>query len=156
MKKFFSMMVAALMLVCMTACSTEIDKECGKIAEAMLADNAEQVATLTDAVYAKKADCESRNLADLSLAYNYLANKATDNATRLDYINKLIDCYNAALAKDADNTKKCYEVAKVDMASIVKQYEDMIPQFEQAIAAEQQAAEEGAVEESSEEESTEE
>lgn len=151
MKKIFSIIVASLMMVCMTACSTEIDKECGKIADAMVADNVEEVATLTDAVYAKMANCESRNLADLSLAYNYLANKSTDNTTRLDYIKKVIECYNAAMAKDADNTKKCYEVAKVDMANIVKQYEDMIPQFEQLVSAEQQQAAEGSAEETTEE-----
>lgn len=145
MKKLLSIVAGAL-CIAMASCATEMDKECSKIAEAMKAGNMEEVATLTEAAYAKADQCQARNLADLSIAYNLLANAATDNTTRYDYAKKVVDCYKKAVAADEAVAKKCYETAQLDMAGIAAQYEAMFPDFEAAIAQEQaaaQAAEEG-------------
>lgn len=140
MKKLFLMMAVAIMSLGMISCATESDKQCKQIADAMLAGNVEEVANLTNALYNNPCDSKARNFADLSIAFNYLANQAQDNVTRYDYAQKVVDCYKKAVAADEGVTAKCYEVAKLDMASIVAQYEQMFPQFEAAIAAEQAAA----------------
>lgn len=152
MKKILS--VFAMFAVCMfmSSCSTEADKECGKIAEALVASNWEEASTLSDQLYAKKDECQARNLIDLSLSFNALANNfTTDNASRYEAIKKVIDCYDTAMSKDAAAAQKCVEVSKVDMAAIVAQYKQSLPEFEAAIAAEQDAASQAAAEPATEE-----
>lgn len=144
MKKILSVFAMFAVCVIMSSCSTEADKQCGKIAEAMLANNWEQVSTLSDQLYEKKGECQARNLIDLALAYNGVANQQTQNAPKYEAIKKVIDCYDTAMSKDADAAKKCIEVSKVDLASMVAQYKEMAPQYEAAIAAEQAAVNEQA------------
>lgn len=47
----------------------------------MLAGNVDEVANLTNALYNNPCDSKARNFADLSIAFNYLANQAQDNVT---------------------------------------------------------------------------
>lgn len=134
--------VFALFAVCvfMSSCSTEADKQCSKIADAMLAGNWEETAVLSDQLYEKKDECQARNLIDLSIAFNAVANNyAKDNASKYEAIKKVIDCYETGMSKDAATAKKCEEVSKIDLAGLVSQYKDMLPEFEAAIAAEQAA-----------------
>lgn len=140
MKKLFLMMAVAIMSLGMISCATESDNQCKQIANAMLAGNVEEVANLTNALYENSADCKARNFADLSIAFNWLANQSQDNTTRYEFAKKVVDCYKKAVAADEGIAAKCYEVAKIDMASVTAQYEQMFPQFEAAIAAEQAAA----------------
>lgn len=140
MKKILS--VFAMFAVCMfmSSCSTEADKQCGKIADALVAGNWEEASTLSDQLYEKKDECQARNLIDLSIAFNAVANNyAKDNASKYEAIKKVIDCYETGMSKDAAAAKKCVEVSKIDLGGLVSQYKDMLPEFEAAIAAEQAA-----------------
>ena len=75
-------------------------------------------------MYAKKADCDAENLAVLTAGYNYLAEKemegANDPANLSDYIEKALECYDAAMKSDAESAKEAFE--QLGKANIEKRF----------------------------------
>ena len=88
---------------------------------------------------AKKADCDAENLAVLTAGYNYLAEKemegANDPANLSDYIEKALECYDAAMKSDAESAKEAFE--QLGKANIEKDLKELKSNLEQAQAAEQ-------------------
>lgn len=133
MKSFFLIMTVTIECILMTACTTDIDKQCNKLADAMDADHVEEVVAITNHIYAEKDRCTATNLAALSLAYNYLVCQSNNNKVKYESAKKVIECYKAAMNKDADVTLKHYESVHVDMTSYTRQYKQMLPMFKAAI-----------------------
>ena len=106
---------------------------------AMAGGKTEDVAKLTSEMYAKKADCDAENLAVLTAGYNYLAEKemegANDPANLSDYIEKALECYDAAMKSDAESAKEAFE--QLGKANIEKELKELKSNLEQAQAAEQ-------------------
>lgn len=141
MKKFFSLMVAAIVCVLMSACASAVDKKCGEVADAMGAQNWPQAVQLLNEAYAMKGEASASNLADMCVGYQVLVNMAApDNATRLEFAQKVVELYKSAMAKDAAAANKIFKKSTLDMASISSQTEQVIPQLEAAVAAESSAA----------------
>jgi len=165
-------MMALVALMCMAACSTELDKQCDAMAPDIQAQNWDAVATKADAIYQKKAECSAKNLASLAIAYQVLAaTNQTDAVKQLTYVQRIVECYEAGVAKDASVVEANMKAANMaNMADMVSQYKANMAQYESEAAiqenggaateeaegeeGEEEAAEEG--EEETEEEETEE
>lgn len=157
MKKVFSYMVAIVACVCMISCAskTELDKQCDEIGEAIKAENWDDVAAKCDALYQKKGEFTEANYINLAAFYNGLAAKAAekkDAVSQYTYVQRVVELYEAAVAKDADVVKAVEKILGLDLANVVSQYKANMSQYEAAAnAVQQQAAPEETEEASAEE-----
>ena len=137
MKKLFLFLGSCLMML--AGCPSEAEKDSEALKAAMSGGKTEDVAKLTSEMYAKKADCDAENLAVLTAGYNYLAEKemegANDPANLSDYIEKALECYDAAMKSDAESAKEAFE--QLGKANIEKDLKELKSNLEQAQAAEQ-------------------
>lgn len=137
MKKLFLFLGICLMVL--AGCTSEAEKDSEALKAAMSGGKTEDVAKLTSEMYAKKADCDAENLAVLTAGYNYLAEKemegANDPANLSDYIEKALECYDAAMKSDAESAKEAFE--QLGKADIEKDLKELKSNLEQAQAAEQ-------------------
>lgn len=150
-------MVAIVACVCMLSCAskTELDKQCDEITEAVKAGNWDDVATKCDAIYQKKGEFTEANYVTVAMFYQGLASKAVekkDPVSLYTYVQRVVELYEAAVAKDADVVKATEKILGLDLANVVSQYKANMSQYEAAAnAVQQQAAPEGSEEASAEE-----
>lgn len=101
------------MCLMMASCQTENDKACADMAKAVAEGNQDAVAKAAAALYSQKDDLSEDNLADLAIAFHFLAQKEAqgrNDATYLsDYIEKALDCYMAVYNADADKAVKIFK-----------------------------------------------
>lgn len=110
-----------------------IDDKCTTIYDAITAGDIQKAENMTLKIYAQKSNCTAQNLADLAIIYHQLTQKSVDAVTRYDYALKAIDCYKAAVAKDAAAANAQFSAKGVDMATVVKDYNANMSKFQQAV-----------------------
>lgn len=125
-----SMLTATLM----PAYATDIDGICSTLSDAVIAGDLSNAEDLASRIYGRKSECSAENLADLTLAYRDLAEKSSDAVSRYDFVLKTIDCYKAAVAKDAAAATARFKTKGVDMAAVVKDYSANLDKYQKAIA----------------------
>lgn len=145
MKKFFSFLSAVIVCVMAISCggddkaqtTTDAYSEDGKyeaIANAMKNKDWTAVDSLVEIVYLDKNNCDAQTLANLTIAYFTMLDQNTEiNAKQqLDYINKAIECYDAAQSKDADAAKEVYEKSGKNIEALKGKYVEKKADFEKA------------------------
>lgn len=130
-----------MLAVCllMASCQTDADKACAEMAQNIKDGKAEAVAKAAAELYSQKADLSTDNLADLAVAFHYLAQNETNgrnDATYLsDYIEKALDCYMSVYNEDADKAVKIFK--EKDQEQLGNDLNRMKKQLKEAQQAEQ-------------------
>lgn len=139
MKKILSYMMALVAIVCMAACSTELDKQCEALTADLTSENWEALATKCDAIYQQKAECSAKNYAVLTCMYQILAVKETTDAVKkYTYVQRVVECYEAGVAKDASVMEANLKAAKLEnMGELVAQYKAGMSEYEAQATAQQ-------------------
>lgn len=90
--------------------------------------------SIANIVYSNKSNCTAEELANVGIAYFALAGQSKEiNAKQqFDYINRAIECCNAAETADADVAKEIYEKSGKDIASLKAKYTEKLPDYEKA------------------------
>ena len=113
MKKILSILSMLAVCLLMASCQTDTDKACSEMAKNMKDGKVDAVAKTAAELYSQKDDLSIDNLADLAIAFHYLAQKESsdrNDATYLsDYIEKSLDCYMAVYSDDADKAEKIFK-----------------------------------------------
>lgn len=113
MKRIINILAVAALCIGSIACSGEGSKEAQALKADMDASKTEAVAKSVAELYLQKSELEAADLAQLALAYNYLAQKelqGRNDATYLaEYIQKAVECYNLALKTDKSAAEKVFK-----------------------------------------------
>ena len=104
------------------------------IADALRAGDVDDAEDRATEVYARKTDCTAQNLADLTITYHQLTQRATDAVSRYDYVLKAIDCHKSAVAKDADDAANRYRSAGYNMDAIIADYKAHLSDYRNAVS----------------------
>lgn len=146
MKKLFSFFAVAILCVMAISCSNSSDKTSDATSTDIENGNFESIAkalkdkewatadSLANNIYAKKASCTAEELANIGIAYFVLAGQTDDiNAKQqFDYINRAIECCNAAETADADAAKEVYEKSGKDIEGLKTKYTKKLKDYEKA------------------------
>lgn len=138
MKKIISMLGLACIGLLMAACQSG-SGNMEALNKAVKESNTEQVAKLSAESYAQIADCSAEELANLTIAYSYLAEKEmegrNDPAYLSEFIEKALECYDKAVAADKEAAEEVFKTAgKENIKEVVT---GLKTQLEEAQAAEQ-------------------
>lgn len=144
MKKLFSFLAVAVLCVMAISCGkkdsadasseTESAGKFESVANALKNKEWATADSLADIVYAGKANCSAEELANLGVAYFVLVGQSDsiDANQQLEYINRAIECCDAAETANADEAKEVYERSGKDIAGLKNKYAEKIPDFEKA------------------------
>lgn len=132
MKKVITLL--CVMLSWMAAVSaSDIDDKCVAAYDAVLAGDLFNAEDMANKLYAVRSAGTAENLADLAIVYHRLTEKSDDAVSRYDFVLKSIECYKAAVAKDAAAASSRFKAKGVAMDAVVKGYEANLGKFKQAI-----------------------
>ena len=74
-------------------------------------------------------DCSADNLASLAIIYYKLAALATDIEIRQVYVERVIECYEESIKKNAVKANNKYKDSQIDMSEAVRRYIQMLPKY---------------------------
>lgn len=133
MRRLLSIILLAI-ISAMTINAGALDDKCREIADALRAGDVDDAEDRATEVYARKTDCTAQNLADLTITYHQLTQRATDAVSRYDYVLKAIDCHKSAVAKDADAAANRYRSAGYNMDAIIADYKAHLSDYRNAVS----------------------
>ena len=133
MRRLLSIILLTI-ISAMTINAGVLDDKCREIADALRAGDVDDAEDRATEVYARKTDCTAQNLADLTITYHQLTQRATDAVSRYDYVLKTIDCYNSAVGKDSNAARARFTEKRVDMDAVAKNYNANLSKFQQAVS----------------------